>query len=71
MSITRPFLLYGAVLVLVFTVGMVISHPSLLPSTTDARAWLTDEGAALVDWMPLFRATSWWRSASNSWVKPT
>jgi len=47
MGIQRPFLLFGAVNVLVFTVGMVITHPSLRPSLGDAREWINHERS---DW---------------------
>jgi hypothetical protein len=49
MDIDRPFLLFGAAVVLVFTVGMLITHPSLRPSLADARTWLNDQRS---EWKP-------------------
>ena len=55
MDTNRPYLIMGVVVLLVFTIGMLLSHPSLQPTMSDARAWLSDERDAWNEWAPYLR----------------
>ena len=45
MGSDRSYLVLGAVMVIVFTIGMLITQPSLRPPITEMRYWLASESA--------------------------